>query len=205
MKNHKPEAGELPSTRQLVRSTLIAFVSAVVLLVTIILPAEYAIDPTGIGNLVGLTRMGEIKTQLAAEAAQAEADAQEKKTIDPAAIVVIDPTATSTEKQNTPKIQTITKTLQPDASMEIKVEMLKDVTVDFQWTADGGALNYDTHGDGYDGTEYKYDKGKEKIEQSGTLTAEGDGLHGWYWRNRSGNTVELSVTVTGDFIDFREI
>ena len=69
-----PSRAELPSTRQLVRSTLIAAVSAVVLLYTVVLPSEYGLDPTGIGRTLGLTEMGTIKTRLAQEAAQ-DADA----------------------------------------------------------------------------------------------------------------------------------
>ena len=64
-----PTRAELPTTRQLLRSTAIAVVSAAAILVTIVLPAEYGIDPTGIGTALGLAEMGEIKTQLAEEAA----------------------------------------------------------------------------------------------------------------------------------------
>ena len=67
-----PTRAELPTSRQLLRSTVIAVVAAAAILVTIVLPAEYAIDPTGIGRALGLTEMGEIKSQLAKEA---EADA----------------------------------------------------------------------------------------------------------------------------------
>ena len=35
------------------------------------LTAEYGTDPTGVGNVLGLTEMGEIKQQLAREAAEA--------------------------------------------------------------------------------------------------------------------------------------
>jgi hypothetical protein len=57
----------------LIRSTLIAAGAAGAVLVLFWLPAEYGIDPTGVGALTGLTEMGEIKQQLSAEA---EADAQ---------------------------------------------------------------------------------------------------------------------------------
>lgn len=63
-----PTRAELPTTRQLIRSTIIAAFVAVILLVTAILPAEYGIDPTGISGVTGLTEMGEIKTQLEDEA-----------------------------------------------------------------------------------------------------------------------------------------
>ncbi len=46
-----PSRAEQPSTRQLIRSTLIAAVSALVLLFTVVLPSEYGVDPSGIGRL----------------------------------------------------------------------------------------------------------------------------------------------------------
>lgn len=48
---------------------LIALAVAVLLLVTVVLPAEYGVDLTGVGRVIGLTRMGEIKTRLDKEAA----------------------------------------------------------------------------------------------------------------------------------------
>ena len=70
------QSTDLPSARALFRSTVIALAVAVTLLLTVILPAEYGIDPTGAGRVLGLTRMGEIKVRLAREAAEdAAADA----------------------------------------------------------------------------------------------------------------------------------
>ena len=63
-----PLSADLPSSRQLLRSTLLAAIAAAVLLITVVLPAEYGIDPTGVGRTLRLTEMGEIKQQLAAEA-----------------------------------------------------------------------------------------------------------------------------------------
>ena len=68
-----PPRSELPSSRALIKSTLIALAVALVLLVTVVLPAEYAIDPTRIGRVLGLTQMGEVKMALAKEAAAEEA------------------------------------------------------------------------------------------------------------------------------------
>ena len=66
--SEKPTPEELPSTAQLLRSTVIALIAAIVILVTMVLPAEYAIDPTGAGRVLGLTEMGEIKNSLEKEA-----------------------------------------------------------------------------------------------------------------------------------------
>lgn len=54
------------SARQLLRSTVLAMVIAALILVTIVLPAEYGVDPTRLGGVLGLTEMGKIKRQLAA-------------------------------------------------------------------------------------------------------------------------------------------
>lgn len=85
-----PTRAELPSTAKLLRSTALAAIVAAGLLVTIILPAEYGIDPTGIGRTLGLKQMGEIKVSLAAEA-QAEADTTVGVTVDDTATVMSPP------------------------------------------------------------------------------------------------------------------
>ena len=75
-----PSRAELPSSGQLLRSTLIAAGVAAALLVTVVLPAEYGIDPTGTGRLLGLAEMGGIKTQLHQEA---EADRLRNQAAEP--------------------------------------------------------------------------------------------------------------------------
>jgi hypothetical protein len=60
---------EPPSPRALLYATIAALVVAILLFVAVVLPAEYGVDPTGIGRPLGLTRMGEIK-RAAAEAAE---------------------------------------------------------------------------------------------------------------------------------------
>ena len=59
----------------LIRSTMLAGGGALAILVLFWLPAEYGVDPTGLGGILGLTEMGEIKTQLAGEAAAQDAAA----------------------------------------------------------------------------------------------------------------------------------
>ncbi|MBX9855581.1 MAG: hypothetical protein K2Y26_08640 [Gemmatimonadaceae bacterium] len=59
---------EGPSLSSLRRASLVAVVIAVVLAVTAVLPAEYGVDPTGVGSRIGLTQMGRLKQELAKEA-----------------------------------------------------------------------------------------------------------------------------------------
>ncbi|WP_434478467.1 hypothetical protein [Gemmatimonas sp.] len=52
---------EGPSLASLRRASLVAVVIAAVLVVTAVLPAEYGVDPTGIGRRIGLTQMGRLE------------------------------------------------------------------------------------------------------------------------------------------------
>lgn len=65
----KPKLEDLPTKAQLRRSSIIAGIGAVAIGIMVYMPAELGQDPTGVGTLLGLTEMGEIKQQLAAEAA----------------------------------------------------------------------------------------------------------------------------------------
>jgi hypothetical protein len=65
-----PADQDLPSLPRLRRATLLAVVVAAILVVTAVLPAEYGIDPTGLGRRLGLTQMGLLKQELAREAAE---------------------------------------------------------------------------------------------------------------------------------------
>jgi hypothetical protein len=60
--------GIIATSGGLVKATLGAAVAAGAILTFVWLPAEYGVDPTGVGNLLGLTEMGQIKEQLHAEA-----------------------------------------------------------------------------------------------------------------------------------------
>ena len=50
----QPQAAPAPSRGKVVAATGIAFLTAVVVLVVAILPAEFGIDPLGIGSALGL-------------------------------------------------------------------------------------------------------------------------------------------------------
>lgn len=63
-----PPDRDLPTSRQLRRATILAVVVAASLLLTAVLPAEYGVDPTGMGQRLGLTQMGRLKQELAREA-----------------------------------------------------------------------------------------------------------------------------------------
>ncbi|MHB1400478.1 MAG: transmembrane anchor protein [Trichloromonadaceae bacterium] len=200
-----PTRAELPSTGKLLRSTAVAALIATVLLITTILPAEYGIDPTGIGRALGLTQMGEIKVSLAAEAVAA--DAQPAPPIE-AAAPLTQPAAVAAESAPAGQQHTMTVNLKPGQSAEIKLAMRKDARVNYEWSSVGGAVNYDTHGDPVGAPKnfyHGYGKGKNETSQAGELQAAFDGTHGWFWRNRSQQEVTITLTTSGDYEQIKRV
>ena len=213
---NKPTQEDLPSSKQLIRSTVIAIIVAMILLVTVVMPAEYAIDPTGIGRVLGLTEMGEIKEQLAEEAAQDRAlSAQSSATsetvkqpvaIEPAKVEqpnqAVEQAATKAnevDKLSEPKWrEEISFALTPGQGTEYKLSMDKDAVATYSWVSVGGPINYDTHGDG-GGNSISYEKGRGVDADEGTLTAAFTGNHGWFFRNRNGNDVTVTLRIGGDY------
>lgn len=201
---NKPDASELPSTGRLLKSTGIAVAVASVLLVTVVLPAEYGVDPTRVGSLLGLTEMGRIKMQLAAEAEAEEAGPQPAPAASPA--VAAAPTSAATPATPAPGVRTdeTVITLAPDQGAEIKLVMAAGARVDFTWTSSGGAVNFDTHAD-RPGTPYHgYGKGSERRVE-GELVAAFTGSHGWFWRNRTGEPVTITLQTTGAYTEVKRV
>lgn len=199
-----PTRAELPTSAQLLRSTLIAFVTAAVLLVTVVMPADYGIDPTGIGRLLNLTEMGEIKKELAAEAAAdaafqpagvAAATAVQASPVAP----VASPSAAPAVEAPKPVWRDETRiTLKPGEGIEIKLSMNKDAKALFAWAVQGGVVNFDTHGDAL-GRSISYEKGRGVASDEGELVAAFDGKHGWFWRNRGNASVTLLLQTGGEY------
>ena len=210
-----PPASELPSSRALFRSTLIAAGVALLLLVTVVMPAEYGVDPTGIGRVLGLKEMGEIKQSLAAEAAAADA-ADSARGVDrgaPAAsgAPVTAPMASTPAnpmRASTGRADTIQVLLQPGQGREIKLAMGDGARVDFEWSVSGGVVNYDQHADRTAPPAIKYHgykRGSAVASDAGVLVAAFDGMHGWFWRNRTTGPVTVTLRAKGDYTEWKEV
>lgn len=206
--SQRPNIDDLPTSRQLVRATAISAAVAGALLITVVLPAEYAIDPTGIGGVLGFTEMGEIKTQLAQEAAaDRAATALAASGAGPAAA---SPTAAETEAQPAAaaadsRSDVTELTLTPGQGAEIKATMAKGTTLTYDWSVSGGAVNYDTHADAPGIDYHGYDKGTNSAGERGQLVAPFDGKHGWFWRNRGDAPVTVTLRTQGAYTEIKRV
>jgi hypothetical protein len=206
-----PTRAELPSSGQLLLSTAVAALVAAALLVTTILPAEYGIDPTGAGRALGLVQMGEIKNSLIADANAGEkapsAGARPAKAVAEApasagASAGWPPSAEAAKATTPASRHTTNIMLKNGQAAEIKLAMRKDASVRYEWSTGGVPVNFDTHGDPVNAPKdfyHGYGKGRNKTGDAGMLKAAFDGKHGWYWRNRSGAEVTITLKTDGDY------
>ena len=175
----------LPSSARLVRATIGAIVVAAVLLVTVVLPAEFGRDPSGIGRALGLFR----------PAAETDVDP-------PVAADAVDPPGTTLVTSQAPfKSEEMSLTLKSGEGGEIKAAMSTGQRIVFSWTASGGAgVDVDMHGEatgGAEGQATSYLKGEWQTSGHGAFAAPFAGNHGWFWQNLNDDPVTVSVKVSG--------
>lgn len=202
---HAPAVDELPSKQQLNRATLIAGGVAAVVLLTTVLPAEYGVDPTGIGRVLGLTPMGEMKRAAAAPDAEV-APAAETDVTDNGDIL-LEPDPASTAQAAGGAAGRVQLTLQPGQGEEVKATMNAGDEFSYEWSTGGPAIRFELHGEPIpaQGDEYtSFEKGSAASAE-GKFRAPFNGTHGWYWRNNTDAPVTVTVSATGTFSKFAQV
>ena len=186
--------GYLPSVRLLSWLSLCALLLAAFIAVAVVLPAETDRDPTGLGRVFGLAEMGRIKVALANEAA---ADAR--------------PTVGERRPTTVPGSRwrdSLSITLQPSEGIEVKMSMRTAEKARYAWTTDGGEVYFNMHGEPpnapKDYAAHRYGKGTSAAE-SGELLAAFDGVHGWFWRNRTEQPITITLQTAGEYLVLKEL
>ena len=183
-----PDTPPLPTIPQLARAIGLALLIATIILVVAVLPAEYGIDPTGIGRAIGLLRPPasaiDFETPVTAEAA-----------------------AMVTRSEAAYRSDEMTLTLKPGEGAEIKATMKKGDSYVFSWTVEGGAVEFDMHGEHGDGSggEASYSKGEDAASGHGTFHAPFDGRHGWFWQNLTWEPVTITLKTSGFYAKIEKL
>jgi hypothetical protein len=170
----------LPTISQLIRAIAISIVIATVILVVAVLPAEYRLDPTGLGERIGLLRpltsVVDLSTPVSAAAA-----------------------ATVTKSETPYRADEMTLTLKPGQEAEIKATMKEGGSFVFGWNVEGGKVEFDMHGEPLDGSgaATSYWKGEDTASANGTFHAPFDGRHGWFWQNLTWEPVTIRLKTSG--------
>ena len=183
--NELDAGGPVVARERLALAAGAALLVAGVILVIAVLPAEFGVDPTGIGRRLGLTAMSDIQKSLEAfEANRGAATAG-------AAIVV--------PQERAYQQETIDLKLGPRESVEYKYRLDKGKALLYSWKATG-LVNVEFHAEP-DGAPQGYAETYEKKDAqqagSGTLTAPFSGIHGWYWENQTDGEVTVTLSAAG--------
>jgi hypothetical protein len=179
-----PEVG-VPSKKAILKATGIALAVALVLLFTVVLPAEYGIDPLKTGALLGLTGLSQAAAPAAVGGRALPAEA-----------------GISTAQPGIYKMDTEDLSLKPGEGVEIKYHMLKGAGMVYAWKATG-KVQFEFHGEpdqkpNKDYFEsYLLDDKAGQDHSYGSFTAPTTGIHGWFWANKGHQDVQIHLTTAG--------
>jgi len=173
-----------PSKALLIGAGVVVLAAAGV--VMFVLPAETGWDPTGVGTATGLVKIAN-PVNPALELGQVRMATQEVLLLSDAAPVA-EPGVTDVWEYE----------LAPFDSIEFKYTIPQGARIAFRWEG-SGPLDYDMHAHPFDGgtdlTE-SFSITQAQVMQ-GIYIAPFTGIHGWFWQNRSMNTVTLKLEASG--------
>ena len=191
------DGGVQLSTQSLPRGIFAAFIVAILVLVLAILPAEYGIDPTGLGEQMGLTALSkpnaveERLKPLEPDVKTLELNAQ------PLGSELIKPVLKSTGAYHS---DTMTLTLLPKQGVEIKAIMKAGDSLIFNWQVEGGSVSFDMHGEAPNAGSDEFTSywlGQQETQAGGYFIAPFEGSHGWYWQNDGPEPVVIRLQTSG--------
>lgn len=174
MKQTEPQSITLTSGT-LLKYTVFSIVFAAITLITVILPAEYNIDPTGVGSQLGLT----VFSKAAATSSPVEP-----------------------VKSTKGLKETIDVIVPAGRGVEYKFTMEQYQKLNYEWKTDGAALYFDLHGEPKGDTTGYFESYAiaTLAKMKGSFTAPFAGSHGWYWKNTSDVAVTVQLVVEGEYL-----
>ena len=184
-RNPEPAPSPALAKQRLALAGGAAILVAGLVLVAFIMPAEFAVDPLGIGSRIGLLDLGVTGQQVEAleQAAATGSGGQ--------AVIVV-------PQERPYHAETVEFDLAPEQWVEYKYRLDKGESLLYSWTA-GATVNVEFHAEP-DGGPAGYAQTYEKSQgsaASGTLTAPFSGIHGWYWQNTGAQPVTVTLTSSG--------
>ena len=164
------------SNATIIKASITALVVALVIFVTIILPAEYNIDPTRVGKSLGLTVLA------------GEAPVDSVKTV-------------NKEQSSGYQDNQTTVTVPPNKGVEYKFKIVQYGNITYEWTTNGEPLYFDFHGEPKGDTTGYFESYAiaTASEMKGSMTVPFEGAHGWYWKNNSNKDVTVTLKTQGNY------
>lgn len=198
-------------TKKIIKATIIALVVALTILVIAVLPAEYGIDPSGLGKTLGFSKLHQPNDQLEETAMQVDVieeshpllklenlgsdpDVQKPKEAD-------NPAPNRQYEERDDSIQVI---VPAGKGIEYKINMLKYGKLKYEWATDRGTLYFDFHGEvketnPTDNVYFESYTVAFSNNITGTFLSPYEGKHGWYFKNKSETDIVVSIRLKGQY------
>jgi len=212
------ESQPAPSQGNLLKGALLALVAAAVVTVLFVLPAEFGVDPTGIGAKLGLLDLADT-----AESAENSGASGGSTIVEgtwpgiPEEFDFYEPEILGDPYSRTQaakfRSDTITIELDVGEQTEYKAIMKQGEAFVYHWKLEKGIVYTDFHADpgenaaaaGYPDQYYIRYAESETAESSGSLVAPFDGNHGWYWLNIEEEPITITLEVHGYYDRIEEL
>ena len=167
-----------PSKAKLAWATLAALVVAGVVLVATVLPAEYDIDPLGIGEALGLRVLSE-----------------------PGSGPIPVRSDGLIAHRSSYRLDRRTFELEPGGFVEYKYRLEEGRSMVYSWTASHWVRSeMHSEADGAEaGTAQFFEVEEQTLARHGSYVAPFPGIHGWYWLNETDDTVTVTLDAAGFF------
>lgn len=211
MSNHpeSDKAARRDGGRRLAWGVATALAIGMILLVVVILPSEYGIDPTGVGGALGLTSLSQPdgRTIQIRDVTGGNEQLREIEIPDAGEPVPLPNPAIHQLEQRPPRTETMTISIPAGGQTEVKTVMREARVVVYSWQVNRGNVYVDYHGhDPEMGDDFwvRFQEEEEISGSHGSLVAPFAGEHGWYWLNYNDFPVEITLTVTGYFDQLRD-
>lgn len=164
------DPGDSPSAKSILIASIIAFVVAIVVLLSTVMPAEFGVDPLGTGELLGLTA-------LSRDAAPLEEQLEAHKT--DLVEFILEPFQSVEYKY----------LMDPDAPLVFSWMADGELYYDMHAEPAGLGAEYAE----------SFEQGNATARM-GSYHAPFAGIHGWFWENRSGRTLTLRLYTAGFYV-----
>jgi hypothetical protein len=208
-----PESGA-PTRKTLTKSVLWTFAGAIVVTVLFVLPAEYGVDPTGLGEKLGLLQFsGAAAPEVDAEPRVVEGTFPVVSPDDPFDFYEPETLGDPFSRTHEGEFRTASMIIElaEFEQVEVKAVMQQGDALVYSWKLlEGDSVYTDFHADPLEADNYpelywlRY-RESETAASSGSLVAPFAGNHGWYWLNIEENPVRIELEVRGYYESVEEI
>jgi len=203
------------SNAGLLKGTLLALVTAIIVAVLFVLPAEYGVDPTGVGEKLGLLDLGGTDQATSDSSTVANRVVTGTFPIAPAEFDFYEPEVLGDPFSRTHasafQSATLVVNLDVGEQVEFKAVMQQGDALVYHWKLEKGVIYTDFHADPGEGAEGYPDRyfiryaESEVGESAGSLVAPFAGNHGWYWLNIEDYPITITLEVRGFYASIDEL